>query len=172
MSEEKEKIQPEKPGLDDKKTNALLRYVAIMFAVAFLLVLFSLVSQMRDSKNTISQLNQSSSSAVQKAEQLQDNNRLLEENNELLKGELEDLEEDVAALQQQLEDTRAQMDEAPDAEAAKAAEREKVQEAYDLLYDFMQNPTEENKAKVERHKQDLSEEMLTVYRSIEIEKGE
>ena len=42
--------------LDDRKKTALLRYIAIMFAVAFLLVLSSLLMQMRDSRQIISEL--------------------------------------------------------------------------------------------------------------------
>ena len=69
----------EKPALDERKKSALLRYVAIMFAVAFVLVLFSLLGQMRNSMSTISELNQSSSSALQKAEQLQERARAREQ---------------------------------------------------------------------------------------------
>ena len=72
MSEEKKNNQPEKTGLDETRKSALLRYVAILFAVAFVLVLISMLSQMRDSNSTITELSQSSSSAIQKAEQLQE----------------------------------------------------------------------------------------------------
>lgn len=67
-----------KPMEESRKT-ALLRYLAILFAVAFLLVLISMLAQMRNSQTTISQLTQSSTSAAQNIEQLQENNRSLED---------------------------------------------------------------------------------------------
>ena len=45
-NEKEQNIQPEKAPLDDKKKTALLRYVAIMFAVAFVFVLLSMLGQM------------------------------------------------------------------------------------------------------------------------------
>ena len=39
--------------LSDKKKNALVRYMAILFGVAFLLVLLSFLIQLRDSRETI-----------------------------------------------------------------------------------------------------------------------
>ena len=89
--------QSEKSGLDEKKKTALLRYLAIMFAVAFLLVLLSLLTQMRNSQSKISELNQSSTNALQNAELLQEENRQLEEEKE--------------ALQQQVDDLQAELDE-------------------------------------------------------------
>ncbi len=91
--------------LDERRKTALLRYIAILFAVAFLLVLVSLLGQMRDSQNTISQLNQSSTSALQRAEQLQDRNRQLEEELARLQGletELEEAQRTAAAYEQLL----------------------------------------------------------------------
>lgn len=61
----------------DKRT-ALLRYMAVLFAAAFVLVLLSMLVQMNNSNSTISQLSQSSASALAKAEQLQEDNRALE----------------------------------------------------------------------------------------------
>ena len=80
-NEKNQNVQPEKAVLDERKKNALLRYVAIMFAVAFVFVLLSMFGQMRDSKSAISELNQSSSSALQKAEALQEHNQELEKEN-------------------------------------------------------------------------------------------
>ena len=48
--------EPHRAGLPDQKKNALLRYMAILFGVAFLLVLLSFLIQMRDSRETISDL--------------------------------------------------------------------------------------------------------------------
>jgi len=109
-----------KQPLDERKKNALLRYIAVLFAVAFLLVLFSLLRQMRDSRQTISELNQSSASALTKAEQLQDQNRtLLEENS--------NLEEQIADLQKQLQEQN---------EAAALAEEEAKAQQEALLQEM------------------------------------
>ena len=105
MNEKEQNTQPEKTGLDEKKKTALLRYIAILFAVAFVFVLLSMFAQMRDSKSTISELNQSSTSALQKAEQLQENNQELEKENAYLEGRIEELE----ALEERLEQAEKEL---------------------------------------------------------------
>ena len=50
--------------LSEARKTALLRYMAVLFAVAFLLVLLSLILQAHSSKATISELTQTSSSAL------------------------------------------------------------------------------------------------------------
>ena len=94
-------VQLEKT-LDDKKKNALLRYLGIMFAVAFLFVLLSLVGELRSNKAAITELNQSSTSAIAKAEQLQDTNRQLETDNAYLTGRIEELEKQLEELEDEL----------------------------------------------------------------------
>ena len=137
MNEENKNNQPEKSGLDETRKSALLRYVAILFAVAFVLVLVSMLGQMRDSKSTISELSQSSTSAIQKAEQLQDENQeLRQENVELV--------QDKKFLQQQVlqltEESEALQEEA---EAA-AEQQEKLQEAYEALLAALETGETEN----------------------------
>ena len=65
------------------KRNAFLRYMTIIFAVAFLLVLISLVLQAHTAKAALSDLKESNSSALSNAavnaELLQDENRKLQE---------------------------------------------------------------------------------------------
>ena len=61
-----------------KKRTALLRYMTVMFAAAFLLVLMSFVFQMKSHNTTISQMTQTSASALSRAEQLQEDNRELQ----------------------------------------------------------------------------------------------
>ena len=116
MSEEEKIIQPEKTGLDEKRKSALLRYIAILFAVAFILVFLSLFGQMRNSKTAITELSQSSSSALQKAEQLQqDNQKLTEENAELvqdkkfLQQQVEQLTEELEATEKALDDLQQEL---------------------------------------------------------------
>ena len=69
MDEEKKTTpaeQPQPPApLSDARKAALLRYMAILFAVAFLLVLLSLILQTHSSKSTISELSAASTSALE-----------------------------------------------------------------------------------------------------------
>ena len=97
-------------GLDDKKKNAMLRYIGVMFVVAFLFVLISMLGELRTSEATISELNQSSTSAIQKAEQLQDNNRQLEKDNAYLTGRIEELEKQIEDLELELALSEEQME--------------------------------------------------------------
>ena len=81
MDEEKknqnqEPAQPPAP-LSDARKAALLRYMAILFAVAFLLVLLSLILQTHSSKSTISELSAASTSALDNAVKLQEQNRTI-----------------------------------------------------------------------------------------------
>ncbi len=175
MNEETPKSQPEKSGIDDKRKNALLRYVAIMFAVAFLLVLLSLIGQMRDSKNTISQLSQSSSSALQKAEQLQDTNRLLEENNLLLKKDVEDLEEEVKELKAKLSKDQKEQDalvKEQETAVKEAAEAAQVEAAYELLLTLKTDRSEENLQKMKENKEYLGPVGQKTLETILTEEGE
>ena len=103
--------QTEKTGLDDKRKNAMLRYIGIMFLVAFVFVLVSMLGELRSSEATISALNQTSSSAITKAEQLQDHNRQLEKDNAYLEGRIEELEKNLAQAEADLGDARSDLSE-------------------------------------------------------------
>ena len=140
-------VQTEKTGLDEKKKNALLRYIAVMFAVAFVFVLLSLIGQMRNSEATISQLSQSSTSALTKAEQLQDDNRALLESNAFLSGRIEelekqqaDLEKDLASLEQQLSDQdgyKRELEQLQDELTQLQQEAAMTLQAYELLVQIL-----------------------------------
>lgn len=71
-----EKFQSPVPS---KKRTALLRYIEVLFVAAFLLVILSLLFQLRDSNLTISQVAQSSATTLAKADSLQATNRELRE---------------------------------------------------------------------------------------------
>ena len=97
-----------------KKRNAFLRYMTIVFAVAFLLVLVSLVLQMHTAKAAMSDLKESNSSALTNAaanaELLQDDNRKLQEQVDALTAEHAEADEArsaqaerIAALEKELE---------------------------------------------------------------------
>ncbi len=111
------------PALSDQKKNALLRYMAILFGLAFLLVLLSFLIQMRDSRETISDLSQSNASALQNAGKLQDDNMsLLLEN--------EELRERIASLETEL--SRAE----EDGKTAERGRRDALAEAESAQKDF------------------------------------
>lgn len=111
QDQDEEEISP----LSDKKKNALVRYMAILFGVAFLLVLLSFLIQMRDSRETISDLSQANSSALQNAGRLQEDNQKLVQDKEAL------LQQIAAMETRQLETEEA-------VERAEAAHRETLNE--------------------------------------------
>ena len=85
--------------MEEKRKKSLLRYIAIMFVVAFVLVLISLVGQTR----SIGQLSESSASALQRAEELQDNNRQLSEQLSEAEDEIETLQDENAELTEEIQ---------------------------------------------------------------------
>ena len=113
--------------MEEKRKQSLLRYIAVMFVVAFVLVLISLVGQTR----SIGQLSESSASALQRAEDLQNTNRELTEQiaqleteldeaadtaeelqveNEALQTEVQEKTEEINALQAQIEALQQQLE--------------------------------------------------------------
>ena len=83
--DEKKTPQPEQAApetgkpLSEKRKSALLRYMAVLFCAAFILVLVSLILQMHSSEAKISELNAASTSALSNAEALQNENRALQD---------------------------------------------------------------------------------------------
>lgn len=75
-AEEKQETFQER--MPSAKRTALLRYMTVMFAAAFFLVLMSFVFQMKSHNTTVSELSQSSASALSRAQQLQEENRELQ----------------------------------------------------------------------------------------------
>ena len=98
-------------GLDDKRKNAMLRYIGIMFIVAFVFVLVSMLGELRSSEATISALNQSSTSAITKAEQLQNHNRQLEKDNAYLEGRIEEMKKSLEQTEAELREARNELSE-------------------------------------------------------------
>ena len=109
MNEEKNTQSQEEKPLDEKRKKALLRYLGIMFVVAFVFVLISMVGELRDKQNTINLLDSSSSSALNKVEQLQENNRQLETDNAYLQGRIEELEKQLSEAEAELSDAQSTM---------------------------------------------------------------
>ena len=168
MDEEKknqnqEPAQPRAP-LSDARKAALLRYMAILFAVAFLLVLLSLILQTHSSKSTISELSAASTSALDNAVKLQ------EELDELQKK----LDEETALNEQLL---AASQDEEKDAKQElrdKEQELEHTRMAYEALLTAMNCGTREGNVTfsrametVARYVDCLSEEALAEYEKLQ-----
>lgn len=152
--------------LSSAKKTALLRYMAILFAVAFLLVLASLILQKSSSQEQIGALSESNASALTRAEQLQAQNR--------------ELQDAVTDLQARLDDAQAQLTEQADElealrEEYDALEREAdaVQDAYAALITALQCKTHEGNVTyskamdaVARNKQYLSDDALAAYEAL------
>ena len=122
---EPEPPKQEKPVSQRNRNMALLRYLTLMFVVAFVLVLISFLQQ-RDSRQTISELNQNASSALIRAEQLQEDNRGLSQQNMELSQHNVELTGQLSNLENQLEQALAEL------EVAKA-DLEQTNESYKAL---------------------------------------
>ncbi|MBR2897799.1 MAG: hypothetical protein IKC04_07970 [Oscillospiraceae bacterium] len=82
---------PQVERLPRAKRTALIRYIAILFVFAFLIVLLSLFLQFRSTTTKqISDLTSASNSAIARAEQLQDENLALKETVKQLRKDAED----------------------------------------------------------------------------------
>ena len=103
---ENEKTTPVEKPLDETRKAALLRYLGVMFVVAFVFVLISMMGELRDKQATIKELDSSSTSALTKVEQLQDDNRQLIADNAYLTGRIEELEKQLDELEQDLADSK------------------------------------------------------------------
>ena len=124
--EVKQEAEPTKKTGTVKNQNALLRYITVLFAVAFLIVLLSLVISNRQTQDTITALNATSASALENAEALQESNRALSDTN--------------TALQTQITELELELAEAEDALALAEEEQTKAQDtiaAYELLLTAM-----------------------------------
>mgnify|MGYP001038708604 CR=1 FL=1 len=181
MDEEKknqnqEPAQPPAP-LSDARKAALLRYMAILFAVAFVLVLLSLILQTHSSKSTISELSAASTSALDNAVKLQEENRALQEEQQL-QDELDELQkklDEETALNEQL--LAASQDEEKDAKQElrdKEQELEHTRMAYEALLTAMNCDTREGNVTfsrametVARYADCLSEEALAEYEKLQ-----
>ena len=167
---------PAPAPLSDARKAALLRYMAILFAVAFLLVLLSLILQTHSSKSTISELS-AASTAMDNAVKLQEQNRQLQEENLSLESQVEQLQQSLdeeKALNDQL--LEASKDEEQDEqEALKKSEQELAHTrlAYEALITAMRCDTHEGNVTfsrametLERYKEFLSENALAEYQKL------
>ena len=175
MDEEKknqnqEPAQPPAP-LSDARKAALLRYMAILFAVAFVLVLLSLILQTHSSKSTISELSAASTSALDNAVKLQEEQQQLQDELDELQKKLD---EETARNEQLL---AASQDEEKDAKQElrdKEQELEHTRMAYEALLTAMNCDTREGNVTfsrametVARYADCLSEEALAEYEKLQ-----
>lgn len=130
-------------AVSNHKRTALLRYMTILFAVAFALVLLSYLIQAFNSQSTINQLNATSASALQNAEHLQDTNRELTEENERLNAALDNAN---ALAMEYYESVRTER-EAAEVKGRNAATAE-TQQVYDLLVKAAMTQDEAEKARL------------------------
>ena len=146
MNDEKEP----RSAMSEQKRTALLRYMTILFAVAFLLVLLSYLIQVFNSRTTISQLNATSASALQNAERLQTTNRELTEETQRLQDEITALNEEKQAQEKAAEADREKALEegrAAGEETGRASALAEAQKAYDLLLKAATTGDEAERAK-------------------------
>ncbi len=159
MIEEPEKQEPPMPQEPKKEVpakkktavreRALITYLALLFGVAFILVLLSFVMQQRD----ISQAHKNTSNALSRAEQLQDDNRDLAEKLQEVEEELEDyqydneeLEDTIAEMNKKLLDKDQEISNLKEEIQKAAAKPQQTPDAYELLLQAQKALQEEKTA--------------------------
>ena len=161
--DEKKTPQPEQAApetgkpLSEKRKSALLRYMAVLFCAAFILVLISLILQTHSSKAKISELN--AASALSNAEALQNENRALQDDKIALEKENEELQAKIDELTQKL-DEASQAEEntqAAENEMIKSlrTELDRTKEAYEALLEAKACETREGNVTFSRAMQTL-----------------
>ena len=164
-----EENKQQSPPVSDHKRTALLRYMTILFAVAFALVLLSYLIQVFSSRDTISQLSATSASALQNAERLQETNRDLTDENERLNDELTNAR---AANLEYMESVAASLKTAEATGWQKGAED--TQAVYDLLLKAAVTQDEAEKARLlkelEGRESYLSDEAKEIVRQLKAPK--
>lgn len=127
--------KPEEP-LTPKKKRAMLEYMGIMFAVAFLFVAISLFIKMMDMRGEMEAANTGA----------RENIARLQQDLDTAKEENEALQQSLEAVQSEVSEAKAQIDEA-NANAAQAEKaRDQLQEALDAVNEKMDVLTRENAA--------------------------
>ena len=155
---EKKTPQPEQAApetgkpLSEKRKSALLRYMAVLFCAAFILVLISLILQTHSSKAKISELNAASTSALSNAEALQNENRALQDEKIALEKENEELPQKLDETSQAEENTQAAENEMI---KSLRTELDRTKEAYEALLEAKACETREGNVTFSRAMQTL-----------------
>lgn len=97
---------PEAPKKPARSKSALTRYLTVLFAVAFLLVLLSYFIEMRNMNTNMSELKRTSSNWQSNVALLQTTNQALSEEKSALEDQIDALEEQVDALETELSSTQ------------------------------------------------------------------
>ena len=171
-------VKSESPALDEKRKTALLRYMGVLFCVAFLLVLLSLILQTHSSKSTISELSAASTSALDNAVKLQEQNRALQEEKQQLEDELDavqkKLDEETALNDQLLQATQDEQSDAKQELRDKEQELDHTRLAYEALLTAMNCDTHEGNVTfsrametVARYQECLSENALAEFEKLQ-----
>ena len=156
--DEKKTPQPEQAApetgkpLSEKRKSALLRYMAVLFCAAFILVLISLILQTHSSKAKISELNAASTSALSNAEALQNEKIALEKENEELQAKLDELTQKLDEASQAEENTQAAENEMI---KSLRTELDRTKEAYEALLEAKACETREGNVTFSRAMQTL-----------------
>ena len=156
--DEKKTPQPEQAApetgkpLSEKRKSALLRYMAVLFCAAFILVLISLILQTHSSEAKISELNAASTSALSNAEALQNENRALQDDKIALEKENHELTEKLDEAAQAEEDSQAAENEMI---KSLRTELDRTKEAYEALLEAKSCETREGNVTFSRAMQTL-----------------
>lgn len=126
--------------LTNQQKTALLRYLAILFAVAFLLVLISLFVQSHNSRQTLSEISKNNTdvltNALANAEALQTQNRELQDENAALRAQLQEQEDLLNERDTLLVELETRLDAAlreNEDQTALQSQLETVRKTYDAL---------------------------------------
>ena len=130
MNESEEKLSP-------KRRFALVTYLAILFAVAFLLVALMLVAETRRLKTMNEELKDSSqktsASLTNNINALQEENTKLSEKNAALEAQLSALDADAKAAEEQNQALQAELDARSAAQAQLEADKQALEEQVQTL---------------------------------------
>ena len=156
--DEKKTPQPDQAApetgkpLSEKRKSALLRYMAVLFCAAFILVLISLILQTHSSEAKISELNAASTSALSNAEALQNENRALQDDKIALEKENQELQDKLDEAAQAEEDSQAAENEMI---KSLRTELDRTKEAYEALLEAKSCETREGNVTFSRAMQTL-----------------
>jgi uncharacterized coiled-coil DUF342 family protein len=153
------------------RRRALVNYLFVLFCAAFLLVMLSFVRQVRQSSATISELSQTSSSALANAQRLQEENEELRQKVSELQEKADSLQSTldmtatdanayknrVTELQTQVSELKGEIEKTKDSDQGVLSELELKLDAYRLLAKLLTQTGESGAAEVRRQLEPLKE---------------
>ena len=153
------------------RRRALVNYLFILFCAAFLLVMLSFVRQVRQSSATISELSQTSTSALANAQRLQQENEELRQTVSELQEKADNLQSSldltatesnayknrVTDLQTQVSELKGELEKTKNSDEGALAELEKECSAYRLLVKLLSQTDAAGVEEVHRQLEPLKE---------------